>query len=235
MQQRLSGAIFEHRLPPGTKLPEAELGRIFGLSRGAVRKVLSRLAADQLVDLVPHRGAFVARPSVEETRDVYALRRILEAGVVRCLADPNRPPGRRWLQQVRQQIDEERQASEQGDTARYIRLAGQFHLDLVGATGNGALEQHLRRVISQTSLMTALYDVPGSNTCSFREHLDILRAIEDGDAERSERLMEAHLKGCERQLRLGEDPPRVDLAAVLSTPPGRRLPAGAAVSPLGDR
>src|SRR5262245_34620350 len=83
---RLADAIFEHRLPPGTKLPEADLCRIFGVSRGVVRKVLNRLAGEQLLDLVPNRGAFVAKPSVEETRDVYEVRRILETGVVRVLA-----------------------------------------------------------------------------------------------------------------------------------------------------
>ena len=62
---------------------------------GLVRKVLSRLAAEQLLDLIPNRGAFVAKPSVDETRDVYELRRILETGVVRTLGrHPRMPRGR---------------------------------------------------------------------------------------------------------------------------------------------
>lgn len=229
MARRLSDAIYEHRLPPGTKLPEVDLCRIFKVTRGVVRKVLSRLAAEQLLDLIPNRGAFVARPSVEETRNVYQLWRILESGVVRCLAGHEHRP-RRWLEQVRRQIDEEREANRVGDHARYIRLAGKFHLDLAAATGNAALEQHLRRVVSQTSLMTALYDLPGTNTCSFHEHLEILEAIADGDYARGERLMDEHLLGCERQLRLGDEPARVDLATVLggeapssSAAPGTRL------------
>ena len=214
MQRKLADAIYEHRLPPGTKLPELDLCRIFGVTRGVVRKVLSRLAAEQLLELIPNRGAFVARPTVEETRNVYQLRRILEAGVVRCLAGHEHKP-RRWLEQVRRQIDEEREANRAGDHARYIRLAGKFHLDLAAATGNAALEQHLKRVVSQTSLMTALYDLPGTNTCSFHEHLEILQAIDAGDFARGERLMDEHLLGCERQLRLDGEPQRVDLAAVL--------------------
>jgi DNA-binding GntR family transcriptional regulator len=222
MRRQLADAIYEHRLPPGTKLPEIELCRIFGVTRGAVRKVLSRLAAEELLDLIPNRGAFVARPSVEETRDVYALRRILEAGVVRGLA--GRAP-HRWLDALRRQVAEEREANRVGDTPRYIRLAGKFHLDLVAATGNAALEQHLKRVVSRTSLMVALYDVPGTNTCSCHEHLEILDAIEAGDYAGAARLMEEHLLGCERQLRLGSEPQRVDLAHALGTasasPPGR--------------
>ena len=229
MQRRLADAIFEHRIAPGTKLPESDLCRIFGITRGDVRKVLNRLAAEQLIELIPNRGAFVARPSVEETREVYELRRILESGVLRCLArHPHGSP--RWLDKVRRQIADEREANRAGDTSRYIRLAGKFHLDLAAATGNSALEQQLKRVVSQTSLMVALYDLPGTNACSFHEHLEILDAVEAGDYAKAESLMDEHLLGCERQLRLGGEPQRVDLEQVLGampeSPPERR-PAAA--------
>ncbi len=219
---RLSEAIFEHRLPPGTKLPEAELCRIFGTTRGFVRKVLSRLAGEHLIDLVPNRGAFVAKPTIDETRDVYELRRILEIGVVRALAQralslSTSVPPERWIEPLRAQIADEREANRLGDNARYIRLAGQFHLDLAAATGNDALAQHLKRVVAQTSLMVALYDVPGTNTCSHHEHMEILNAIETGDYAAAERLMEEHLVSIERQLRLGEEPQPVDLARALGS------------------
>lgn len=237
VQQRLADAIYEHRIPPGTKLPEADLCLILGTSRGTLRKALDRLANEELVEQIPNRGAFVARPGIEATRDVYALRRILEAGVVRSLARCDCQP---WINKVRLQVGEEREANRVGDTSRYIRLSGKFHLDLAAATGNQALNQHLKRVVAQTSLMTALYDVPGTNTCSVHEHLEILEAIEAGKLEDAERLMEDHLKGCERQLRLGDEPqPPVDLSQALgglaTTPartPGRastRAPAKASV------
>ena len=212
IQRQLSQAIYEHRLPPGTKLPEVDLARILGTSRGVVRKVLDRLAGDQLVELIPNRGAFVAKPSVKTTRDVYALRRILEGGVVRTLARCACGP---WIDEVRAQVGEEREANRVGDTSRYIRLAGKFHLDLAVATGNGALEQHLRRVVSQTSLMVALYDMRGNNPCSVHEHLEILQAIEGGNHDEAARLMDDHLVGLERQLRLDAESTAIDLAQAL--------------------
>lgn len=218
LQKQLSDAIYEHRIPPGTKLPEIDLCRIYGVTRGVIRKVLSRLAAEQMVDLFPNRGAFVARPSVEMTRDVFALRRIMEAGVVRCLGHGKK--NQTWLSDVRQQVSDEREANRTGDTGSYIRLAGKFHLDLAAATGNAALEQHLRRVISQTSLMVALYESPGSNNCSVLEHLEILDAIQARDFTRAEQLMDEHLWGCERQLRLdGDSTSTVDLALALRAKP----------------
>jgi DNA-binding GntR family transcriptional regulator len=226
VQRRLADAIFEHRLPPGTKLPEVDLCGILGTSRGTLRKVLDRLASEQLVEQIPNRGAFVAKPSVEVTRDVYALRRILEAGVVRTLAKcaDSVKPGP-WIDAVRRQVGEEREANRLGDTGRYIRLAGKFHLDLAAATGNGALNQHLKRVVAQTSLMTALYDEPGTNTCSVHEHLEILDAIQAGQHAEAERLMEDHLIGCERQLRLNDEPKPVDLSKALGGPEVAPSPA----------
>ena len=213
VRHELAQAIYEHRIPPGTKLPEMEVARILGTSRGTLRKALDRLASEHLVDQIPNRGAFIAKPSVETTRDVYALRRILEAGVVRALSKCDCRP---WINRVRLQIGEEREANRAGDTPRYIRLAGKFHLDLAAATGNAALQEHLQRVVSQTSLMIALYDLPGTNTCSVHEHLEILEALEAGKSAEAERLMEEHLLSCERQLRLGDEALEVNLAQALS-------------------
>jgi DNA-binding GntR family transcriptional regulator len=67
--------------------------------------------------------------------------------------------------------------------------------------------------------MVALYDLPGINTCSVHEHLEILQAIEAGQHQEAERLMEDHLLSCERQLRLGEERQVVDLAQALGAPP----------------
>ena len=72
---RIYDAIVEQRLPPGTKLGEETLCEIFGVSRTMIRRVLQRLASEHVVEARPHRGAFVARPSVEEAREVFEARR----------------------------------------------------------------------------------------------------------------------------------------------------------------
>ena len=81
----LRRAIIEAALRPGTKLPEDAVGESFGVSRTRIRKVLQQLAHEGVVQLERHRGATVARPSVQEARDVFDVRRILEAGMMRQL------------------------------------------------------------------------------------------------------------------------------------------------------
>jgi hypothetical protein len=70
---------------PGTKLAEQQIADIFKVSRTLVRQALNQLSRDHLVTLEPARGAFVAQPSVDEARQVFEVRKMLEASMVRQL------------------------------------------------------------------------------------------------------------------------------------------------------
>src|SRR5947209_7123884 len=71
-------AVMHQRLKPGTRLPEPELCKLFGVSRTLVRKGLQRLAHDHIITLRHNKGAVVASPSPEETRQVFEARRAVE-------------------------------------------------------------------------------------------------------------------------------------------------------------
>ena len=75
---RMATAIHEHRLAPGMKLNEDEVGEVYGVSRTVVRAALQKLAHMHLVDLRRNRGAFVAQPTVKEAREVFEARALLE-------------------------------------------------------------------------------------------------------------------------------------------------------------
>jgi DNA-binding GntR family transcriptional regulator len=75
-------AIVEHRLSPGTRLPEAHLAHVFGVSRTLVRQALQHLAHDHLVVLEPNRGARIAEPSIDEVRQLYEVRRLIECNML---------------------------------------------------------------------------------------------------------------------------------------------------------
>src|SRR5213595_1715107 len=77
--ESVTAAIVERRLMPGTKLAEQKLADIFKVSRTIVRQALNRLSRDKLVTLEPARGAHVAEPSVEEARQVFEVRHMLES------------------------------------------------------------------------------------------------------------------------------------------------------------
>lgn len=79
-------AILEQKLPPGTRLVEAQLCKAFGITRGTLRRVLVKLAHEGVVELQPNRGATIAVHDAAEARQVFGARLILETGSVRELA-----------------------------------------------------------------------------------------------------------------------------------------------------
>lgn len=75
----------DSRTTPGTRyqVSEEALGEIFGVSH-RIRRALSRLAHEGVVLLRPNRGAVVANPSVEEARQVFLARRLVERAITRA-------------------------------------------------------------------------------------------------------------------------------------------------------
>jgi DNA-binding GntR family transcriptional regulator len=145
-------AVMEHRLPPLTKLTEQSLCEIYGLARHNVRKVLSQLANEGLVDLEPNRGAFIASPSAKEAGDMFELRQALERLVIEKVAD-TAPPAE--LNRLKAMVKLEREAWERGDRSTWIRLSADFHVELARISGNEILNGLLRRLVSRTTLMIA--------------------------------------------------------------------------------
>ena len=81
IRDHLRDAIVDRRLAPGTKLSEAEVGTLFDVSRTVVRAALQMLSFEGLVRTERNRGAFVANPTPEEARQVFASRRLIEPGI----------------------------------------------------------------------------------------------------------------------------------------------------------
>jgi DNA-binding GntR family transcriptional regulator len=185
----LRRAIIEQSLRPGARLPEDAIGQSFGTSRTIAREALGRLAVEGLVELKPHRGAFVAHPSLEEGRDVFVVRSGLERTVMQRLA------GRLSVAdetRLRTLVQREHEASG-GDEVRSVRLAGEFHLALAAMTGNQLLLRYVTEVVSRCSLILAMYSRPHSSDCAVAEHAAIVEALAAGDAGAATDLMAHHL------------------------------------------
>ena len=201
MYDHMHRAIADRRLPPGTKLVEEGLAEIFDVSRARVRKVLQRLAHDKMVTLEPNRGAFVARPSADEARHVFAARRVIEDAIIRVVASGVRNAG---IEKLRRLNQAEHQAHEGSDLHGAIRLSGDFHLQLAEYGGNPILTGILRELVSRSSLIIAVYESPGGPDCAFDEHEKIIDALAAEDEETAAQEMRAHLKQIESRLKLTE-------------------------------
>ncbi|MES2633271.1 MAG: GntR family transcriptional regulator [Pseudomonadota bacterium] len=209
--ERIFVAILEHRLQPGTKLGEERLADIFGVSRARIREVLTRLAHAQIVQLYPQRGAFVAQPTVQQAREVFEARRLIEPALVRRLIETLTPEK---ITRLRQHQELEADARRRHDKRAVIRLSGEFHTLIAELAGNSALSRSMRELCTLTCLIIFLYDAPTAQSCRHDEHEMLIDAVGRRDRCRAEKLMLAHLDHIESSLTLHDSDTEPDLAAV---------------------
>ena len=218
----LRRAIIEQALRPGLKLPEDSIGEKLGVSRTLVREALSRLAIEGLVELKPNRGASVAYPTLEEARDVFAVRRGLERLVATTLAGSLTKAQAAALEtHVR---DEEAALGKDGPES--IRLAGEFHIALAKMTGNALLLRYVQEVSSRCSLILAIYGRPHSSECAISEHRQLIDALRAGDAARAADLMDHHLQAVATRALLAPraDTDGLDLLTAYASREGLNVP-----------
>jgi DNA-binding GntR family transcriptional regulator len=178
VHERIWSAIVDHSLPPDTRLIESELCEIFSLGRTRMRQVLQRLAHEHVVTLLRNRGAAVSKPTPHEARQVFAARRILEAGIVQTLLSRS---GKVDLRPLREHLRLEEDAWRTGDRRAMLKLSGEFHLRVAKITGNVILCDLLRDLISRSSLIIAVYQSPTTRPCPPDAHRELLRQLEEQD------------------------------------------------------
>jgi len=211
--EALTRAIVEHRLLPGAKLAEQKLASHFGVSRTLVRQALFQLSQNRLIRMVPARGAFVAAPSVEEARQVFAVRRMLETQMVSEFAR-NITPAR--IKSLKTHIQQEREAVAKEDVTGRTELLGDFHVHMASLMGNQVLAQMLGELISRCALITLMYQSRSEAQHSTEEHEEIVLALEAKDEKKAVRLMSEHLLHVEEGLTFDRQVPSHDISVALS-------------------
>ncbi len=206
----ITTAIVERRLMPGTKLAEQKIADIFQVSRTLVRQALMQLSRDRLITLEPARGARVAEPSVDEARQVFEARNLLETAMIRRAATEL---SEAQIAELREHLKAESEAVQRTDVSGRTRLLADFHVVVARMLGNEVLADMLGDLVSRCSLIALMYQSAHSAEHSYGEHVAIVDALARRDARGAVRLMEQHLHNVERNLRL--DPRVDDLGAIL--------------------
>jgi DNA-binding GntR family transcriptional regulator len=209
--EALTKAIVEHRLHPGTKLAEQKLADHFGVSRTLVRQALFQLSQNRLIRLEPARGAFVAAPSVMEARQVFAVRRMLEAEMTRAFVREVTPAK---IKALKEHVAREKSAL--GDAPGRTELLGDFHVRMAELMGNEVLAQLLGELISRCALITLMYQTASAAEHSNDEHAEIVKALAAKDETLAVRLMTEHLLHVEENLAFDRKVPTNDISMALS-------------------
>ncbi len=199
----LTEAVLEHRVLPGTKLSEDEVGEIFGVGRTVVRQALRTLAHEGLLTIERNRGAFVSRPTVKQAREVFEARALLEPRTARAAAERATPGD---IAALEKHIDEEH-AALSGDLAgRALKLSGHFHTEIARIANQVTIEAFIRQLVSRSSLVIALYWRRRNALCESHSHHALVDALRHHDGAGAEELMKGHLLDLLSQLDLAPQP-----------------------------
>lgn len=194
--KEISRALIEGQLKPGMPLRERQLAEIFGISRGAIRKVLLQLGNEDKLQIIPNRGTFVPQPSSDDVRRIYDARKAVESGVAGLLASRITDA---QIAALESHTCQQHKVQEH-PREKTVRLSGEFHGELVAMIGSPELTAIVERLVSRTQIMVALFESPADADCSANEHEAIIAALKARDAAKSAAVMLDHLERVEQRI-----------------------------------
>jgi DNA-binding GntR family transcriptional regulator len=186
---KLRKAIGHGELKPGAQLGEADLARKLGVSRGPLREGMQRLTQEGLLVSIRNRGLFVTDMTPDDIRDMYLAREAVERAAIQKILCGDHVSAGTALCAVA-----DRMLAADGDPAAIGELDIEFHELLVRLAGSPRLSRmHQTSIIETRMCIHALEETYLAADARAIEHNNLGEAIRDGDAERAERLLIAHM------------------------------------------
>jgi DNA-binding GntR family transcriptional regulator len=177
---------------------ESRLREELEIGRTPIREALQRLALENLVKSIPHRGTFVTDVNITDLARITEVRVVLEAHAARLAAE-------RLAGQDRVAVQELLAVLEGGgaaDQRELMRLDQQIHRQIYRAARNSFLESTLERYLNLSlRLWYLVVDQQVRLREAVAEHIELLRAVLAGDGSRAEDSMRRHVTGFEREIR----------------------------------
>ena len=200
---QLTEAIHTHRLQPGAKLREDEVCDIFQVSRTIVRQSLHSLQHKGLVTMLRNKGAFVAKPTLKEAREVFEARSLIEPAMARAAALRATAQDVAFLEE---HMKAERDALDREEVGEALRLSGDFHVQIARIADHTLIENLLAQLVARSALIIALYWRRRNALSDSSSHMGLVNAFRNKDTDGAEEIMKGHLLDLLMQLDLRDSP-----------------------------
>lgn len=188
---RLRAMVFDGQLAPGQWIDEKLLAEGWQVSRTPLREALKVLAAEGLVELVPHRGCRVIELSEADADALFPVMALLEG---RCAFEAAKKAGDEDLRTLRRLHDDLERHAAAHDIDGYYRANHAFHTQVQTLAANRWLDRSTGDLRRFMRLMRGRQlALPGRIDASINEHRVLIDAFEQHDAARAERAMHDHL------------------------------------------
>jgi len=188
----LREAILSGRFGPGERLDLDRIAEEFDVSRTPVREALRELESEGFVEIRPHCGVFVAKPSIQDVREIYEIRRLLEPEIVRQIV-PSLP--QHVLDQLQESLARAQAYLETGDVTRAYE-SDIFDQAIRSLSTNHLLRDFLDRLSNRITMIRRFSEFQSRTHLaeSLADHCAILEAMQRRDGEGAAELMRAHLE-----------------------------------------
>jgi DNA-binding GntR family transcriptional regulator len=188
LAQRLRDEIAEGKLLPGQAIPQEEISARFGVSRSPLREALRQLEAEGAIEYRANRGAVVASIDAESLRQVYAIRRMLEAGAIELALPRIDAKAVAKLRKLDSALRGEK------DPRAFVKLHHEFHCRTYDLAGNPLLSKAIHEHSIKVARIPHLQDaVKAIAACSKADHTRLLDALDSGDLRAALKATREHL------------------------------------------
>jgi DNA-binding GntR family transcriptional regulator len=202
--QRIRDMIRKGLLQKGDRIVEKELCEAMGTSRTPLREALRLLSSEGLIELVPHKGAYVAQPSMREIREMFEVMSILEGTCARKVAEKMTDADFRKLEKLHEKLEK---YFREKNNEKYLEVNHKYHSLLQEMTGSKVLNDVINSLRQKILLYRyrQLYQ-PDRFRASMNEHRVLLDAFRRRDPAAAESAMRTHLiNQCEALKSVYED------------------------------
>ncbi len=185
-------------MPPGSVVEEGRLRDELEIGRTPIREALQRLAWENLVRSVPHRGTFVTNVNITDLARITEVRVVLEGHAARLAAERRGLGDKEAIAELLERLD----AVERTNQRELMQLDQQVHRQIYRSARNSFLENTLERYFNLSLRLWFLVLDRGVRLReAVEEHIELLRAVVAGDGQRAEDCMKRHVVGFEREIR----------------------------------
>ncbi|MBX3061392.1 MAG: GntR family transcriptional regulator [Anaerolineae bacterium] len=183
-------AILRGELEPGDRLLQEELAERFNTSSTPVREALRELEAEGILQHSPYRGVQIAEVRLEDVREIYMIRGVLEAMATRLAVPYLNSAHISRLREMQARTETHISA---GEFKELRKLNYEFHMLIYLSAGMPQLLKIIKSLWTKFPWDT-LHVLPGRAVVSAREHIQIIQAIEDQDPKAAGQAMQAHIE-----------------------------------------
>jgi DNA-binding GntR family transcriptional regulator len=190
--QRLRQMLVEGSIAPGAKLNERELCEALECSRTPLREAIKMLAAEGLVELLPHRGAVAVAMDERSVRDTFEVMAGLEALSGELAAQRVTDEE---LAEIRAMHYEMLAAYTRRDLSAYYRLNAQIHRAINTAARNPVLSATYDRINARLQALRFRSNQDGAKwAAAMKEHDQMIEALGQRDVAAMRQVLASHLQ-----------------------------------------